>query len=92
MASEPVTARAIVTYPPEDGKAVWKMEDVTLGSIGPNDVLVRIVASGICHTDLGFSLLPDISGTYPRVLGHEGAFENYPAVENTLFHLANFNV
>jgi len=41
---------------------------------GPNDdeILVRIVASGICHTDIGF--VDGWDGTAnPVVLGHEGA-------------------
>jgi aryl-alcohol dehydrogenase len=36
----------------------------------PGEVLVRIVASGICHTDLGVNARP---GPRPIVLGHEGA-------------------
>jgi S-(hydroxymethyl)glutathione dehydrogenase/alcohol dehydrogenase len=47
------------------------VEDVELSPIGPRDVLVRISASGICHTDLtvidGLSPLP-----LPIVPGHEG--------------------
>ena len=39
--------------------------------VGPRDVLVRLTASGICHTDLtvidGLSALP-----LPMVPGHEG--------------------
>jgi aryl-alcohol dehydrogenase len=39
---------------------------------GPRDeeVLVRLVASGICHTDIDFC---ESGGTGPVVLGHEGA-------------------
>ncbi|RAY12660.1 alcohol dehydrogenase [Actinomadura craniellae] len=47
------------------------LEDLPVPSIGPRDVLVRISASGICHTDLnvidGLSALP-----LPIALGHEG--------------------
>lgn len=44
----------------------------TLELEGPRDdeVLVRLVASGICHTDIGF--MDDWEGP-PAVLGHEGA-------------------
>ena len=35
-----------------------------------DEVLVRVVASGICHTDIGFC--DDWDGP-PVVLGHEGA-------------------
>jgi S-(hydroxymethyl)glutathione dehydrogenase/alcohol dehydrogenase len=46
------------------------VEDVPVPAVGPRDVLVRIAASGICHTDLnvieGRSALP-----LPIVPGHE---------------------
>lgn len=47
------------------------LEDLPTPEIGPRDVLVRVSASGICHTDLhvieGKSALP-----LPIVPGHEG--------------------
>jgi S-(hydroxymethyl)glutathione dehydrogenase/alcohol dehydrogenase len=46
------------------------VEDVTPLDPGPNDVIVRITASGVCHSDLSV-----INGTLPAgkvVLGHEG--------------------
>jgi S-(hydroxymethyl)glutathione dehydrogenase/alcohol dehydrogenase len=48
-----------------------ELEDLPVPGIGPRDVLVRVGASGICHTDLnvisGLSALP-----LPIVPGHEG--------------------
>ncbi len=48
------------------------VEDVTPTDPGPRDVVVRIMASGICHSDLSV-----INGTLPMpppaILGHEGA-------------------
>jgi S-(hydroxymethyl)glutathione dehydrogenase/alcohol dehydrogenase len=59
--------RAAVAYAP--GKALV-VEDLPVPSIGPRDVLVRIAASGICHTDItvinGKSHL-----SLPIVPGHE---------------------
>lgn len=47
------------------------LEDLPVPGVGPRDVLVRVTASGICHTDLtvinGLSPLP-----LPIVPGHEG--------------------
>jgi len=47
------------------------LEELPVPDIGPRDVLVRVTASGICHTDLnvinGLSALP-----LPIVPGHEG--------------------
>jgi S-(hydroxymethyl)glutathione dehydrogenase/alcohol dehydrogenase len=46
------------------------IEDVDPIDAGPNDVIVRITASGVCHSDLSV-----INGTIPagpEILGHEG--------------------
>jgi S-(hydroxymethyl)glutathione dehydrogenase/alcohol dehydrogenase len=60
--------RAAVAY--EVGQPLV-LEDVGLSPVGPRDVLVRVTASGICHTDItvinGLSALP-----LPIVPGHEG--------------------
>ena len=41
---------------------------------GPDEVVVRIIASGICHTDLVVCTVPHgVWGDWPKVLGHEGA-------------------
>lgn len=55
-----------------DGK--WSMDQVQLREITENELVVRIVASGICHTDLYFGEKQDgeLWCQYPRVLGHEG--------------------
>ncbi len=37
------------------------------------EVLVRLVACGVCHTDLYTASGVDPSGYAPTVLGHEGA-------------------
>ncbi|HWI30543.1 MAG TPA: NAD(P)-dependent alcohol dehydrogenase [Microbacterium sp.] len=48
-----------------------EFEEITLGDLGPGDVLVRIVGAGLCHTDM----LPRgmLAGVLPAVLGHEGS-------------------
>ena len=52
----------------------WKMEDVKVRDVGDDELLVRIVASGICHTDLVFGGLKEGPGViYPSVKGHEGS-------------------
>lgn len=69
--------QAIVCHPPVDGERQWYLEDIQVSDPRENEVLVELVASGVCHTDLGCGTNPD--GTpgfpvppYPRVLGHEG--------------------
>ncbi|KAJ5419002.1 uncharacterized protein N7487_002552 [Penicillium crustosum] len=67
-----LNCQAIVSYPPEH-KRPWnaKLEDVSIRDIKPDECLVDIVASGICHTDLGIASRPE--SIFPRVLGHESA-------------------
>ena len=47
--------------------------DVELAEPGPKEVLVRLVACGVCHTDMYTASGVDPSGYAPTVLGHEGA-------------------
>jgi hypothetical protein len=72
----PDLARAIVSRHPQDGRRQWKIEDVEVHAPDAGEVLVKIIASGVCHTDLGCGSFPDGVGfpvpPYPRVLGHEG--------------------
>ncbi len=49
------------------------VEEVELADPGPGEVLVRLVACGVCHTDLYTASGADPSGYAPCVLGHEGA-------------------
>ncbi|MDX6354171.1 MAG: S-(hydroxymethyl)glutathione dehydrogenase / alcohol dehydrogenase, partial [Streptomyces sp.] len=48
------------------------VEEIELGELGPGRVRVRLVAAGVCHSDLSLA-----NGTLrqpvPAVLGHEGA-------------------
>jgi S-(hydroxymethyl)glutathione dehydrogenase/alcohol dehydrogenase len=47
--------------------------DVELAEPGPGEALVRLVACGVCHTDVYTASGVDPSGYAPTVLGHEGA-------------------
>ncbi|MEN1926897.1 NAD(P)-dependent alcohol dehydrogenase [Luteimonas qiangzhengi] len=49
----------------------FSIEEVRLSGPGPNEVLVKVVATGVCHTDaVGRDLAVS---PYPIVLGHEGS-------------------
>jgi L-iditol 2-dehydrogenase len=53
------------------GSSTISVEPVDVPAIGPGEILVRVEACGICHTDLKkveYNLLPP-----PRVFGHETA-------------------
>src|ERR671916_2276097 len=47
--------------------------ELDLADPGPGEVLVRLVACGVCHTDMYTASGADPSGYAPCVLGHEGA-------------------
>ena len=49
------------------------VQDVDLAEPSRGEVLVRLVACGVCHTDLYTASGADPSGYAPCVLGHEGA-------------------
>ncbi|MEZ0065153.1 Zn-dependent alcohol dehydrogenase [Streptacidiphilus sp. MAP12-20] len=55
-----------------DGKSPQVVDDLTVREAGPGEVMVKIAAAGLCHSDLSV-----IDGTIPFpvpvVLGHEGA-------------------
>ncbi|MFI0538177.1 NAD(P)-dependent alcohol dehydrogenase [Streptomyces sp. WSLK1-3] len=64
-----ITTRAAVV---ESGGAPFTLSDVTLDEPGPREALVRMVATGLCHTDLGVAS-GGLPFPLPGVLGHEGA-------------------
>jgi S-(hydroxymethyl)glutathione dehydrogenase/alcohol dehydrogenase len=49
------------------------VQDVELAESRAGEVLVRLVACGVCHTDLYTASGADPTGYAPCVLGHEGA-------------------
>ncbi|MGQ4389972.1 NAD(P)-dependent alcohol dehydrogenase [Streptomyces sp. SAS_270] len=64
-----LTTRAAVV---ESGGAPFTLTDVQLDAPGPHEALVRMVATGLCHTDLGVAS-GGLPFPLPGVLGHEGA-------------------
>jgi S-(hydroxymethyl)glutathione dehydrogenase/alcohol dehydrogenase len=62
-------ARAAVAW--EAGKPL-EIEEVDVGAPKEGEVLVRIVATGVCHTDAFTLSGADPEGLFPVILGHEG--------------------
>jgi NDMA-dependent alcohol dehydrogenase len=65
-----VKTRAAVLWP---GQPEWSVEEITLDPPARGEVLVRLVATGLCHSDKHF-----LTGGYPGsrrpvIAGHEGA-------------------
>ncbi|KAL2848583.1 chaperonin 10-like protein [Aspergillus pseudoustus] len=70
MHTRAIVAREPTTHP------TWSLEEVDIGSPADDEVLVKITASGICHTDILLSSIPSGSPlgiAYPKILGHEGS-------------------
>ncbi len=61
--------RAVVLREPGD----VRVEDVTLARARAGEVLVRVAAAGICHSDVHLAAGSLGAGRWPMVLGHEGA-------------------
>ncbi len=57
----------------EDFGKPLEVQEVELSEPRAGEVLVRLVACGVCHTDLYSASGADPSGYVPTVLGHEGA-------------------
>ncbi len=57
----------------EEFGAPLVVQEVELAEPKAGEVLVRLVACGVCHTDLYTASGADPSGYAPTVLGHEGA-------------------
>ena len=60
---------AAVSHEP---RAAFAIEEVDLPDPGPGELLVRIVATGLCHTDLA-SRDGLLGAPFPAIFGHEGA-------------------
>ncbi|CAK3798693.1 Aryl-alcohol dehydrogenase [Lecanosticta acicola] len=69
------STRAIVCHDTLDNGG-WKMEEVSVRPLEEGELLVEMVATGVCHTDALIGGLPGGSSPiafYPRILGHEGS-------------------
>ncbi len=66
---EMIKTRAAVAWGPNQP---LKIEEVELMPPQKGEVLVRIVATGVCHTDAYTLSGEDPEGVFPAILGHEG--------------------
>src|SRR3954470_23851448 len=66
---ETMKTRAAVAWDPAQPLAI---EEVDLQLPEKGEVLVRIVATGVCHTDAFTLSGKDPEGRFPTILGHEG--------------------
>src|ERR1700678_3795966 len=57
---------AVVTAP----RSQWEVSEINKPTVGPNQVLIKIGASGLCYTDVHITE-GHIPAAFPRTLGHE---------------------
>jgi S-(hydroxymethyl)glutathione dehydrogenase/alcohol dehydrogenase len=62
-----ITTQGLVLNQPQ---TLPRLEEIIVSEPGPDEVRVRLVASGVCHTDI--SAVRD-ARFWPMLLGHEGA-------------------
>lgn len=62
-------SRAAVAW--EAGKPL-EIEEIEVAAPNEGEVLIRIVATGVCHTDAYTLSGADPEGIFPSILGHEG--------------------
>jgi S-(hydroxymethyl)mycothiol dehydrogenase len=62
--------RGVVYAEPDSAPAV---EELTVEPPGPREVLVRVLACGLCHSDLHIVETKGWGSRFPILLGHEGA-------------------
>ncbi|EWH11740.1 zinc-binding alcohol dehydrogenase [Catenovulum agarivorans DS-2] len=64
-----IKAKAAVAWGP---KQPLKIEEVEVMPPQKGEVLIKVVASGVCHTDAFTLSGEDPEGIFPAILGHEG--------------------
>lgn len=69
MTQNTIKSRAAVAWGPKQPLSIEEV-DVELPKAG--EVLVKIVATGVCHTDAYTLSGADSEGVFPCILGHEG--------------------
>jgi len=71
IAAQPIKCMAAIAY--EGGKeAKLTVKEITVAPPGPNEVRIKVLYSGICHTDAYTLSGIDPEGVFPAILGHEG--------------------
>jgi len=63
-----ITATGVIARQP---RAPSRLEEITVDDPGPGEVRLRLVASGVCHTDL-YARDGGMGDAFPWLLGHEG--------------------
>ena len=65
-----ITSRAAVAW---EANKPLTIETIRIDGPKPGEVLVEVMATGVCHTDAYTLSGMDSEGKFPAILGHEGA-------------------
>ena len=72
MSDHPTATTSVRAAVLRAGDAPYSIEDVELRAVRSNEVLVRIVGAGMCHTDV-LPRMPGFLAPPPIIAGHEGS-------------------
>ncbi|TXC02842.1 hypothetical protein FocTR4_00014737 [Fusarium oxysporum f. sp. cubense] len=72
-----MNTKFIAAYEPQGTTPDLRLVNGSVRTIHPSELLIRVVATGICHTDLIFATWPADQIPYPKVLGHEGQLNTF---------------
>ncbi|RBQ64910.1 hypothetical protein FVER14953_21601 [Fusarium verticillioides] len=70
-----MNTKFIASYEPQGTNPDLRLVSGSVRAVHASELLIRVVATGICHTDLIFATWPADHIPYPKVLGHEGQFK-----------------
>uniref|UniRef100_A0A0C4DIE5 Enoyl reductase (ER) domain-containing protein n=1 Tax=Fusarium oxysporum (strain Fo5176) TaxID=660025 RepID=A0A0C4DIE5_FUSOF len=82
-----MNTKFIAAYEPQGTTPDFRLVNGSMRAIHPSELLIRVVATGICHTDLIFATWPADQIPYPKVLGHEGQFNTFLVVSAMITEL-----
>ncbi|MBY6190322.1 S-(hydroxymethyl)glutathione dehydrogenase/class III alcohol dehydrogenase [Microbulbifer agarilyticus] len=69
MSAEPITCKAAVAWKAGEPLSI---EEVVVAPPKAGEVRIRLLATGVCHTDAFTLSGADPEGVFPAILGHEG--------------------
>lgn len=70
VSEKSIRCRAAVAWGPKEPLSI---EEVEVGAPKANEVRIKVVSTGVCHTDAYTLSGSDPEGLFPTILGHEGS-------------------
>ncbi|XP_044512326.1 alcohol dehydrogenase-like 7 [Mangifera indica] len=67
-AGKPIRCRAAIARVPGESLVI---EEILVDPPSSHEVRIRIICTGLCHSDITFWKMKDFPAVFPRILGHE---------------------